>query len=264
MSIVQTKDPLSLEQARGILENLSLLTSPAHQNSKLVFYDTKIDLEPDSSTWRTLYAWTSPVTTRLNYYYGNDASETRDLTALPALMERVHQAFNEHQNGLVHYKDIKPKFDLIEKAEGGLLSLKEKRYITQPEKAQIIQIALATLQKTKKIYQEKCEDSFLKAVEAAKSNNRQEQEAKTQEIAMLKQRVAELERSAEQNQKTNAILLQVVSSATQENQQKLVERDRVIAAQALSNPIDLENVPTTVIIERIRVLLEVVNSRQPK
>ncbi len=98
MTAIQ-KTPLGVGQAVDILEILALLGAEQHKTSKIVFYDNKIALEQDSSTWRTLGALASSVTLTVSYYAGY-SSETgsRELSCLPPLMKRVHAVLTDQQN----------------------------------------------------------------------------------------------------------------------------------------------------------------------
>jgi hypothetical protein len=242
---VQQKAPLSLEQAQGILETLTLLVTPTHQKSKLIFYDSRIGLEADSSTWRTL----SSLTASVKYYGGYEVQpETRELAALPPLMEKVDLMFRQQKLDDLSYGELKSKCELIENAEKGLVSLKVNSYQSQDEKAQIIETALKTLQKTKKLYQKKSDESRQRHLGAIQSKGRQELEQKDQEIARLKDEI---------EKKTGEIWR--IAKSTYEPE--LAKKNQIIAAQALADPIDLSAVPTAVILERIQVLVGVVRDR---
>lgn len=265
MSAIQPKSPLSVEQAQGILETLSLLNTEQHKASKLVFYDTKIVLEADSSTWRTANSWTSPVTSTVWYYAGYPTETgSRKLDTLPSLMERVHAAMTRQAHVIVDYRAAKLQQEMIEKAETGLSALKTNKYQGKEEKTQLIETALATVRQLKESCKTKSQELFDRSVADIKSKGRQDQEAKerllaeqNQELERLRKRNAELETIVAQEQKTVQAWFQLI-------EQKLAEKDRLLASVVMSNTVDLEKVPTITILAMQRVLLDILAAREPK
>ncbi|HEY5236169.1 MAG TPA: hypothetical protein VIJ14_08330, partial [Rhabdochlamydiaceae bacterium] len=163
VSINIQKPPLGVDQAVGILETLSLLGAEQHKASKIVYYDTKIALEQDSPTWRTVSSWTSSVTSTVTYYAGySPEMGCRELSCLPPLVERVHAVLAEQPNVPADLPSCRKRQDLVEKAETGLLAIKTNRYQGKEEKTKLVEDALLTVGKIKTFYKEKYDELLKK------------------------------------------------------------------------------------------------------
>ncbi len=302
--------PLSVEQAQGILETLSLLNTEQHKTSKIVFYETSITLETDSSTLRTVYSWTSSVTSTAKYYAGlSTETGSRKLSDLPALIERVHAVMTDQKNIPLELHSCRNRQKLAENAQMGLTALQANRYQAKPDKALFFTATQTVLGKIKELYKERA-DAYLQGTFAeARVKREREEEARAAqaaqrelEVSRLKEKIADLERVIERDQKRSAdwlILLdrtkqtaeaevearykqriadlerlittehstnenwtQLLVAKEQEYSKKLAEKERLLAGVVLSNAIDFEKVPTTGILAMIRVLFDILTGRQ--
>jgi hypothetical protein len=261
MTPVQPKAPLTLEQAQGILETLSLLNTDQHKASKLIIYDMGIALEPDSSTWRTLYSWGSSLKANAYYYAGFSGNAgSRELADLPPLMERVHEAFQGYEFDASEGRANKERLEMAKKANAGLSSLMQHEYLAVSNKAQLIEEAQGTV---KKII------DFIRLFTDESKGLRESSQRDQKERLLVDQsrEIATLTQSVKDKQLSIDLLLQVRQSKDQQIEAltKEVSQFRLMAQGiALKDMADLKALPLEILIGQIHACSGVLASRQSK
>lgn len=135
---------LTLDQAQQIFSQLALLQIPAYQNSKLSFGQTGIQLESNSSLWRTAASYIHGYLP--SYTYG------RDLTSLYPLVEaaghRYYELARDARREVTWSLASLKAVGEIKAAREGLQALKTHQYAAQLNKAQLIQRSIEALELT--------------------------------------------------------------------------------------------------------------------
>jgi hypothetical protein len=247
MSVVIPISPLNIDQAQNILETLALLTTAQHKKSKLVFYDTTIVLESDSSLWRTANSWGSSLVSGTLYYTGISADTgSRELSDLPPLIEKVHAVMIDPRNIPLDLRGCRARQELTENAQMGLTALQTNEYQAKEDKAPFFKTAQTTLDKIKGLYKDRS-DALLQATFAdARSKREREEEARAAqaaqrelEITRLKERIVSLEQLVEKDQKNGANWLTLLERTKQTAEeeiaakygQRIADLEQLIATQ---------------------------------
>ncbi len=245
---------LTTTQAVDILETLSLLTSKQHQSSKLVIYETSIELESDSSTVRTIKPWALYAISSVQYIAGYTPLETgsRDIAELPPLLERVHQAFKDHQYDYAERTQKKQRIDLADRALNGLSCLVQHEYLKSAQKKGFVDLAQ---QKVREIL------AFLNNAGSFDYEDplAKQLREKEREIALLKKEndvlnglVAEKER-----------YIAVVSQLHEKQKSKITRlEDLIVRDASRDDPLEEFQASTQVLIGRIHTLTGVLATRK--
>ncbi len=175
MAIAATK--VSVEQSRKILEQLALLHTDQHKNSKMVFYPTQIWLESNSSTWRTAAEW-------VTYAAGYETS--RDLESLCPLIQKVHSCMTDSSRALGDCSSVITEKNFVVAAKEGLEALKLNQYSTDEKKRGMIDAAVATLELVVQFFQSKINEQVGTMSANFQAKKMDELAAKDREIATLK------------------------------------------------------------------------------
>ena len=133
---------LTLDQSSQVFSQLALLKTSAYQNSKLCFGQTDIQLESNSSMWRTA----------ASFFHGYFPSYTygRDLKSLHPLVEAAGQRYYESARdasrdvtwSMASLKAIGE----IKAAREGLQALVNHQYAAQFDKANLIKTSIDSLE----------------------------------------------------------------------------------------------------------------------
>ncbi len=253
------KSALTIHQAVTILETLSLLNTAQHKDSKLVIYDTKIELEPDASVARTVSSATAYASSTLWYYAGYPADAgIRDVAEIVPLMERVHSAFVDQDFSPNDVRETHHRFEIAQNAEKGLTALVGRKYLTDTVKAGHLETAQATIRKIVTYYKDlgggdeaklTTEQLLQRQLQTLGRTNSEQ----TREITTLGLRVADKQ--------------QTIDLQTREIEELKLECNRlkgVVVQEALGAPIDPATISSDVLVGRISALFEVLSKRQHK
>jgi len=240
--------PLTVEQAGTVLETLSLLNSENHKHSKLIIYETKLELEADSSTWRTLNSMSSSTMSTVRYYAGYPTEQvSRDISKLPNLLERTYYVFTEKTLA----PDAKQKnLDLARSAKIGLQALIKNQYQQNSTKTDVVKQAEGNV------------DKIITRLEPSpKSVNvdphLEQIHEKDQKISQFEEKIAQLEtanRALQSAAESTKVLNQNFKRHIDEQKKEIARLEGIIINESLSTSVDPNTVSAKVLTERIKVM----------
>ncbi|HEY5236168.1 MAG TPA: hypothetical protein VIJ14_08325 [Rhabdochlamydiaceae bacterium] len=247
---------LTVQQATTILETLSLLQAKQHEKSKLVIHSTSIELESDSSTLRTTSSWATSASSTVWYYAGFPTDSTsRDLADLPPLMRRVSQAFLNQDFSAADEKGNKTRLDLAQKALDGLTCLVQHEYISDSIKAGLVETAQESVRESITHFKQLTVHSLF----VGQGDQQQRQiEERDQQIVELTRENASLLKRVQDKQENNNLLSQMFEEKRTENN----KLKALVVKDALDQTIDLQTVPSSVLIGRIHVMTGILATRR--
>ncbi|HEX4838901.1 MAG TPA: hypothetical protein VFU89_00485 [Rhabdochlamydiaceae bacterium] len=247
--------PLSVDQAGNVLETLSLLSSENHKNSKLVIYETKLELESNSSTWRTYNSWSSSATSTVLYYAGYSYENvSRDISILPNLLERTYYVFTENSLGT---EEKQKKLDLARRAKVGLQALIVNQYQRDLTKTSFVKQAKDSV------------DKIITRLEpSSKSVN---VDPELEQIHEKDQKISQSESEIAQLKEANKALQSTVDSITELKQnfkqhidkqkEEITRLQGVILSESLNTSVDPNTVSAKVLTERIKVMADALSKK---
>jgi hypothetical protein len=249
---------LNVQQAMTILETLSLLKTKQHEKSKLIMHSTSIELESDSSTWRTASAVTETVSSNFRWFAGLKTEKTsRELAELPPLMRNVYQALADQDFHPANAESSKTRLDLAQNASDGLSSLIENEYKEDSVKRGLIEEAKGSVAEIITYFKQ-----FTNISSGAGQGNQQQRliAAKDLQIADLRQQNATLTLRVQDKQAS----IDLLERTLEENKKEISRLKALVVNESLSDPANIDKVPSHVLIERIHVQTGILVARQAK
>jgi|GEM_PF-1737854 len=250
--------PLSVGQASDVLETLSLLSSKNHVHSKLIIYETKLELEADSSTWRTLNSMSSSTMSTVRYYAGYPTEQvSRDISKLPNLLERTFNVFSENALGT---GEKQKNLGLAKQAKTGLQALISNQYQSSDKtssKASCVRDA------------ERYVDQIITKLDSNYSSSyidteKQRTLEKNQKTSQLEEKIAQLEtanRALQSAVDSTNTLNQNFREQIEKQKKEITRLEGVILSESLNTSVDPNTVSAKVLTERIKVMADALSKK---